>query len=109
MINVAVQETEEVIALIMLREGRRETRVTDGGGKAPGLVGRGKSLGFLVNVLGSCWDQLEKWTKEGRGTGSRVEPPGLSGTSVRSWSSVCRTDVLPSVLRWPSGVFLMSP
>ena len=70
----------------VLREGRRETRVTDGGGKAPGLVGRGKSLGFLVNVLGSCWDQLEKWTKEGRGTGSRVEPPGLSGTSVRSWS-----------------------
>lgn len=70
----------------VLHEGRRETRVTDGGGKAPGLVGRGKSLGFLVNVLGSCWDQLEKWTKEGRGTGSRVEPPGLSGTSVRSWS-----------------------
>lgn len=61
----------------VLREGRRETRVTDGGGKGPGLVGQGKSLGFLVNVgflinvQGSRWEQLEKWTKEGRGTESR--------------------------------------
>lgn len=56
-----------------LREGRHEMAVSDGGGKGPSLVGQGKSLGFLANVLGSRWDQLEKWTKEGRRTESREE------------------------------------
>ena len=66
-----------------LREGRHETGVSDGGGMGPSLVGQGKS--FFANVLGSRWDELERWTREGRGTESR-EGQLASGTSARSQS-----------------------